>query len=67
MHSRVLFGDFLMQSLQLLCVVLTLDLQMRGFVGCEVWKGLYGLLFLFTLCCKLILTTNKTFRNPLYI
>lgn len=52
---------------------LTLELQMSFFVRCvPLGRGFHHCLaswlaFLFTLCCKLILTTNKSFRNPIYI
>lgn len=68
MHSQALFWNLWTQSFQQLCVVFNSWFAAERF--CQTWalerafdRWLYGLLFLFTYGCKLILTTNKSFRN----
>lgn len=53
MHHRVLFGNLLMQSFPLLCVVLTLDLQMSIIVRCEHLEGAFTAGFMACFSCLL--------------
>lgn len=53
MHHLVLFGNLLMQSFQLLCVVLTLGLQMSIFVRCEHLERAFTAGFMVCFSCLL--------------
>lgn len=51
----------------MLWAAVTLLSKMHAFGRVLPMVWLYSWIFLFTLYCKLILTTHKSFRNPIYI